>query len=835
MGRRRPWTPATSGWRKGWVQERQALRRHPCPSVSRAASEPHAIPSRPTPCSQLATFFDVPRHAAEGAVRAARADVGALLDGGARDALAWVERGPALVAVDAGVREAMEGGKGGAAAAGADRQTALLFHSQAAADAPRALVVLRLAPAPIPSSSLDTSVALLELASPADAGGLLPALHAAVATMLPATAAGEDEVAVQVGGGGWKRRGGRGRGQRPTPPPIFQLSSKRLADALAPPAAPTASSATLLLPLPDASLLSSIDTRPLSLARLAAAGAAAAGAHAGLDHVRQWAQAWVKTVTTALAEAPPTGQAGSGWPASEAAWWRARGAALATAATAASTPDAQTAMSILAAMAPAERARLGTALADAAGGAAAAAAAAACVATLDRSLASALADLEAAGTAADVENEAPPANATAGASLAALAARAAAAEPALGALAGDVATLLSLSRYHASPGRAAALVGGVCGRLTRVAAAAAAAAGPLWDAPAPAASAALAALAHAADALCDALRKKLLAKAGKGDKAAPAPSPPLSHSPSLSPAAVDDALAPGRRFAARVRALADLVEAGAQFASLGQVRREKREGRCRPAAPLSAPPPLNPLFSAHQLSYMPNFLTIAASASSLIASVRARCGGPLTALDADARGVDRDFLEAAAAVHTLEGQVLAAVDAALAAAPSTVAAASALAAANGAARGARLKAGLRARLPTLLARYAADMDALKTEFEGGRADPRPPPGVPRGAGGVLWARGLLQRVEAPMKRSETEGGGLFGGPGAAPATPHRPSFPPPVLASRPTARWSRPRPRPAARSPPTTGSPPPSCSGRRRGRRPAGQRPTPRSRGWPRR
>lgn len=46
---------------------------------------------------------------------------------------------------------------------------------------------------------------------------------------------------------------------------------------------------------------------------------------------------------------------------------------------------------------------------------------------------------------------------------------------------------------------------------------------------------------------------------------------------------------------------------------------------------------------------------------------------------------------------------------------------------------------------------------MRAEFEAGRADPRPPRGAPRGAGGVLWARALLRRVEAPMQRLAADG------------------------------------------------------------------------------
>ena len=49
------------------------------------------------------------------------------------------------------------------------------------------------------------------------------------------------------------------------------------------------------------------------------------------------------------------------------------------------------------------------------------------------------------------------------------------------------------------------------------------------------------------------------------------------------------------------------------------------------------------------------------------------------------------------------------------------------------------------------------MDAIKAEYDAGRDDPTGPAGVPRGAGGVLWARALLRRVEAPMARLAAEG------------------------------------------------------------------------------
>lgn len=49
------------------------------------------------------------------------------------------------------------------------------------------------------------------------------------------------------------------------------------------------------------------------------------------------------------------------------------------------------------------------------------------------------------------------------------------------------------------------------------------------------------------------------------------------------------------------------------------------------------------------------------------------------------------------------------------------------------------------------------MDRVRADFESGRGDPRPPPHTPRGAGGVLWARTLLRRVEAPMRRLAADG------------------------------------------------------------------------------
>ena len=49
------------------------------------------------------------------------------------------------------------------------------------------------------------------------------------------------------------------------------------------------------------------------------------------------------------------------------------------------------------------------------------------------------------------------------------------------------------------------------------------------------------------------------------------------------------------------------------------------------------------------------------------------------------------------------------------------------------------------------------MDGIRVEYDAGKSDPKGPAGVPRGAGGVLWARSLLARVEAPMARLAAEG------------------------------------------------------------------------------
>lgn len=145
------------------------------------------------------------------------------------------------------------------------------------------------------------------------------------------------------------------------------------------------------------------------------------------------------------------------------------------------------------------------------------------------------------------------------------------------------------------------------------------------------------------------------------------------------------------------------------------------------------------------------------------------------------RDLDRDLLEATVGVHSLEVKALDAVDEALAAAPSVEAATTVLASVVKAASSvdrktatskdasesfssstssspppssrSRLKAALLERLQPLLLRYADAVEGpLRGEYDSGKADPKAPPGAPRGAGGVLWARGLLERVEGPMKR-----------------------------------------------------------------------------------
>ena len=278
--------------------------------------------------------------------------------------------------------------------------------------------------------------------------------------------------------------------------------------------------------------------------------------------------------------------------------------------------------------------------------------------------------------------------------------------------------------------------------------------------------------------------------------------------PLFTVAFVDEALAPTRAFAARARALADLLVASAQFEALG-------------ALPPAHAPPLRGL---------------AAEAAALVAAVRERASASLfssgAARGGGGRGVgggnspahggssessssssksssssskssssssssssnlhrlllnqrrdlDRDLLEAAVGVHSLEVKALAAVDEALAAAPSVEAATTVLASVVRAASSvdrvtttaatkassssststfsassspsrSRFKAALLERLQVLLLRYAEHVEgALRREYDSGKADPRPPPGAPRGAGGVLWARGLLERVEGPMKR-----------------------------------------------------------------------------------
>ena len=56
----------------------------------------------------------------------------------------------------------------------------------------------------------------------------------------------------------------------------------------------------------------------------------------------------------------------------------------------------------------------------------------------------------------------------------------------------------------------------------------------------------------------------------------------------------------------------------------------------------------------------------------------------------------------------------------------------------------RLKTALLERLRPLLLRYAEHVEgALRGEYDSGKADPRPPPGAPRGAGGVPHASSAI--------------------------------------------------------------------------------------------
>ena len=607
---------------------------------------------------KLAAVFDVPPHIAQGAVRAAWADVGALLDGG-RDALTWFCQAQRL------------GGE------------AVLFSADAATTpaTAAAAVLLRVAPAPVPVATPDAALAMVHLPAGqgASVGAILPSAQCAVSALAPAAAA-------------------------------------RLADTPAD-VTPTLTITTTTLPLalsqPDATLLSTLDARPLPLARLTAAGAAAVSPAApALDHVRGWAASWLDALAKATAgevAAPPT--TSSAWPAAEVAWWRARAATLASAESAASAPAAVTALAVLGAVSPSDRAKLAAALADAAAAATAATGASACLATLDRSLSAALAGLAVASPSAEYQNEPPQPTTSASTTLTTLAARAFASPPALAALARDVATLLTLSRAHGSPpSAAAALVTAVAARVTDVLADGVGAADPLWDAPRAEAGAALASVAGAIDALCDALRRELTAavvktvvpsKPVRSTRPSAAPTAAPVPAPQLTPPLVDDALAPARRVAARARrvaararrvaararALADLLDADSQFGGLGK------------------------------LAHVKGLPELAARAAALTRTVRARVG--TAGLDAGTRHVDRDLLEAAVAVHALEGQALVRVcgfdgghvfvsvspsppttlsirpqelvDAALAEAPTTEAAAAVLATVNAAARGAQLK------------------------------------------------------------------------------------------------------------------------------------------------
>jgi len=472
------------------------------------------------------------------------------------------------------------------------------------------------------------------------------------------------------------------------------------------------------------------------------AGASAPAPSAKLPTGAAAAGAAAAAATAAMASLPRTA-----WPAAEVAWWNARGAALADAEAAVCEGGAaKAALAIGSAAGLPERGRTAALAAEAVAAVSDAGATARCLATLDRSvraalgrepspatLTPALPDLarDVAMVASLSRHHASPARA------AGLVARVGArVMGGLAGWAGRVGASSAGSIWEGAPPseRAAALEaaakaadayveavrGALAAQVQREEEGAASAGGALpapasTTTPAPARQVRIAGApakpSRAPSTLvrmpCKLQRSGSTASsAGSSAGGAAALTTPAIASPSTppSPAAAllagdEAALGAVRRFAARCRSLAALLSAVAQFADLEKVRkgRASRQLAHPPQPPLHPPFLLtSPLLSPppFQLTHIPALPSISARFADLLAQVRARAPSNDAALDVSpslSSAFDRDLLEAAVGVHELEGEVLAATDAALEGAPTVEHGAVRLRAVDGAARSGHLK------------------------------------------------------------------------------------------------------------------------------------------------
>lgn len=124
---------------------------------------------------------------------------------------------------------------------------------------------------------------------------------------------------------------------------------------------------------------------------------------------------------------------------------------------------------------------------------------------------------------------------------------------------------------------------------------------------------------------------------------------------------------------------------------------------------------------------------------------------PYDLLDFSRNAFDRDFLEFNVNVHELDSQMQAFVDASFEGVASTEHALQLLAQFSSALRRDALQQQLEAKWPVIFQHYARDLEAVQAAYEEHKHRPPLPRNAPPIAGNIMWARQLLQRIEAPMQ------------------------------------------------------------------------------------
>jgi dynein heavy chain len=142
-----------------------------------------------------------------------------------------------------------------------------------------------------------------------------------------------------------------------------------------------------------------------------------------------------------------------------------------------------------------------------------------------------------------------------------------------------------------------------------------------------------------------------------------------------------------------------------------------------------------------------------AAATAFADTVEALRRQPADLLDPGAApDLDRDMLDFEVHLNDLELQVTRALRASFDAAASTRHALSLLRQYAPLLPAAAAAAEVDAMFAAAFARFGGDLEAVQRQYERHKGDPPMARGAPPVAGAVLWARGLLRRIEAPMQQ-----------------------------------------------------------------------------------